>query len=148
MRALPFVIALGFVLLLGADGGGCGGSQDHVVGVQDYGSVTGRVLDATSNLPISNALVSVGSLFTASTDGRGGFVIARVPIGQQTVTVRAPAYTTVSMDITVAKDEPSSLGYVRLVPVAMQPGMTTLPPPATPSAEPSSTTTPVPTETP
>ena len=146
MRALP--IALAFVLLLGADGGGCSGSQGHAVGVQDYGSVTGRVLDATTNLPIANAIVSVGSIYTASTDGRGAFVIARVPAGEQTVTVRAPAYTTATADVSVVKDEGSSVGYVRLVPIAMPAGMTTLPPPPVPSSEPSPTMTPIPTETP
>lgn len=144
MRALPVV--LGFVLLLGADSGGC--SQPHVVGVQDYGSVTGRVLDATTNLPISNALVSVGSLYTASTDGRGGFVIAHVPIGQQTVTVRAPAYVTITTTVAVAKDQGVSIGYARLVPIAMPGGMSTLAPPPIPSAEPPATPTPIPTETP
>ncbi|MGH7737832.1 MAG: carboxypeptidase-like regulatory domain-containing protein [Candidatus Tyrphobacter sp.] len=149
MRALPVV--LGFVLLLGADGGGCSQSP-HVVGVQEYGSVTGRVLDATSNLPIANAIVSVGSLFTASTDGQGAFVISRVPVGQQSVSVRAPAYTTVTTNVVVAEDEGTSVGYVRLVPIAMPAGMTTLPPPSIPSMPPATappaTATPAPTQTP
>lgn len=144
MRALAAV--LGFVLLLGADSGGC--SQPHVVGVQDYGSVAGRVLDATTNLPIANALVSVGSLYTASSDGRGGFVIAHVPIGQQTVTVRAPAYVTVTTTVAVTKDQGVSVGYVRLVPIAMPSGMTTLAPPPIPATEPPAPPSPIPTETP
>ncbi|MHB8433695.1 MAG: carboxypeptidase-like regulatory domain-containing protein [Candidatus Tyrphobacter sp.] len=144
MRWLPVV--LGCLLLLGADGGGC--SQPHVVGVQDYGSVTGRVLDATTNQPIGNALVSVGSLYTASTDGRGAFLIARVPVGQQIVTVRAPAYTTVDVTVAVTKDQGISIGYARLLPIAMPAGMTTLPPPPVPSAPPSQSPTPLPTQTP
>ncbi|HEY9086072.1 MAG TPA: carboxypeptidase regulatory-like domain-containing protein [Candidatus Tyrphobacter sp.] len=146
MRWLP--VAFGFLVLLGANGGGC--SQPNVVGVQDYGSVTGRVLDATSNLPIPNALVSVGSLFTASTDGRGGFVMTRVPIGQQTVTVRAAGYTTVTTNVAIVKDQAASIGYARLVPIANPAGMTTLPPPPTPSPTPapSPSPSPLPTLTP
>ena len=146
MRALPVV--LGIFLLLGADGGGC--SQPHVVGVQDYGSVTGRVLDSTTNLPIANALVSVGSIYTATSDGRGAFLIPRVPIGQQTVTVRAPAYTTVSDVVMIAKDQGVSIGYARLTPIALPPGISTLPPPSIPptQAPVSPTPTPVSSETP
>lgn len=140
-------VLAGFVLLLGADGGGCS-PQPHVVGVQDYGSIAGRVLDATTNLPIADALISVGSLYTASSDGKGAFVLSQVPIGQQTVTVRAPAYTTVTATVTVTKDEGVSIGYARLVPIAMPAGMTTLPPPPVPSEQPSEQPTPVPRETP
>jgi hypothetical protein len=145
MRALPVIV--GLLLVLGAEGGGCS-PQANVVGVQTYGTVTGRVLDATTNLPIANALISVGSGEAASTDGRGGFVLERVPTGQQVVTVRAPAYTTVTTTVDVAQDQGVSIGYARLVPIAMPAGMTTLPPPAEPSSPPSPTPTPIPTETP
>lgn len=144
MRALA--AGFGLLVLLGANGGGC--SQPGVVGVQDYGTVTGRVLDASTNQPIANALVSVGSLYTASTDGRGGFVLDHVPVGQQTVTVRAPAYTTVTADVTVTKDQGVSIGYARLVPIALPAGVSTLPPPSVPPAPPPPTPTAVPTETP
>ena len=53
------------MLLLFALGDGCS-PPPNVVGVQDYGRVTGRVLDAMTNRPIPNALVSVGSLYTAA----------------------------------------------------------------------------------
>ncbi len=144
MRALPVIV--GLVLLLGANGGGC--SQPGVVGVQTYGSVTGRVLDASTNLPIANALVSVGSIYTASTDGRGGFVLARVPTGQQVVTVRAPAYSTLATTVNIVADQGASIGYARLVPIAMPAGISTLPPPPEPSAAPSASPAPIPTETP
>ncbi len=140
-------VLAGFVLLLGADGGGCS-APPHVVGVQDYGSITGRILDATTNLPIPDVLVSVGSLYTASTDAKGAFVLSHVPIGQQTVTIRAPAYTTVTDTVMVTKDQGVSIGYARLVPIAMPAGMTTLPPPPVPSEQPSEQPSPVPPETP
>lgn len=133
-------------MLLGANGGGC--SQPGVVGVQDYGSITGRVLDATTNAPIANALVSVGSLFTTSSDAKGGFVLDHVPIGQQSVTVRDAGYHDVSVTLQVVKDQTSSAGYTRLVPIAMPSGMTTLPPPPPPSATPTAAPSLAPSETP
>jgi hypothetical protein len=123
------------MLMLFALGDGCS-SSPNVVGVQDYGRISGRVLDAMTNRPISGALVSVGSLYTATTDVQGGFVIATVPIGDQTVTARAPGYSTVSNDTEVHKEKVASVGYLRLVPVIHPEGQPTLPPPATPTPAP------------
>jgi len=134
-------LALGFVLLLGADSGGCSPAP-NIVGVQDYGSVTGRVLDATTNLPLANAIVSVGSLYTTSTDPKGAFTLPRVPVGQQQVIARVPGYTTVSADAMVVANQGVSIGYLRLVPIANTAGTPTLPPPPTPTPAP--TTTPEP----
>ena len=72
-------LVLGLVLLL-ALGDSC---NNNVVGVQDYGNVTGRVLDATTNRPIANAIVSVGSLFTATADMNGAFTLQHIPIGSR-----------------------------------------------------------------
>ena len=99
---------LGLVLLF-ALGDSCAPSPG-VVGVQDYGQVTGRVLDAMTNRPLPNALVSVGSLYTASADARGAFVLGKVPAGDQTVTARAPGYSYGTGDVTVLKDRIVSVG--------------------------------------
>src|SRR5271154_12338 len=98
-------LVLGLVVFL-AMGDSC---NNGVVGVQDYGSVTGRVLDATTNRPISAAIISVGSLYTASADGYGAFTMQRIPIGQQTVTARMPGFTTVSQVVRVRKDATSQV---------------------------------------
>ncbi|MEO6836554.1 MAG: carboxypeptidase regulatory-like domain-containing protein [Candidatus Tumulicola sp.] len=126
------------MILLFALGDACSPTPG-VVGVQDYGQVTGRVLDAMTNRPISNALVSVGSLYAASADARGAFVLGKVPAGDQTVTARAPGYLTASGDVTILKDHTASVGYLRLVPVIRPVGLPTLAPPATPSPAPSPT---------
>jgi hypothetical protein len=118
-------------LLLFALGDGCS-SSPGVVGVQDYGQVTGRVLDAMTNRPIPAALVSVGSLYTASADARGAFTLMKVPAGDQTVTGRAAGYTPATADITVEKDKTASVGYIRLVPLIHPDGVPTLQPPPTP----------------
>ena len=127
-------MVLGFVLLL-AMGDSC---SNGVVGVQDYGSVTGRVLDAMTNKPIPNAIVSVGSIFTATADSFGAFTMPRIPIGSQTVTARSPGFTTSSVDVRIHKDRAASAGYIRIVPLSKPDSVSTLPPPAPePTAVPS-----------
>ncbi len=125
---------LGMVVLF-ALGDGCSPSPG-VVGVQDYGQVVGRVLDAMTNRPIPAAIVSVGSLYTTSADARGAFVLIHVPVGDQTVTARAPGYAPAGGDVTVLKDRSESVGYVRLVPLVHAAGQATLAPPPTPTPAP------------
>ena len=137
-------LALGFVFFLtvAANGGGC--APANVVGVQDYGTVVGRVLDATTNRPIPGALVSVGSLYTGRADATGAFTIAGVPIGSQVVVARAPGFTSNSARVAITKNVTTSAGYVRLLP-SLPYGATpppTMPPPATPTPEPSASPSP------
>ncbi|MDQ2873139.1 MAG: carboxypeptidase-like regulatory domain-containing protein [Candidatus Eremiobacteraeota bacterium] len=126
-------LVLGLVLMLGdANGGGCSTNPNNSnIGVQDYGSVSGRVLDATNNRPVPNALISVGALYTAYTDVQGGFTLATIPIGIQTVTASVPGYTRNSIDVHVRKNQTASVGYLRIVPAGNT--RPTAPPPATPS---------------
>ncbi|NNM92240.1 MAG: carboxypeptidase regulatory-like domain-containing protein [Candidatus Eremiobacteraeota bacterium] len=136
-------------LVLTAIGSSCS-PPPNVVGVQSYGTVVGRVLDATTNLPIPEALVSVGSLYTATADKEGGFVLTGVPIGNQVVQVHAPGYTFVSKRIFVLQNKTANARYLRLVPAALPAGEATLPPPGTPSPspEPSTSASPEPSATP
>lgn len=138
------------MLLLFALGDACS-PPANVVGVQDYGRVAGRVLDAMTNRPIANALVSVGSLYTTHADALGAFTLRSVA-GDQTVTARAPGYTTATADTTIPTDGTVSVGYIRLVPLTAPQGQPTLAPPATPapagSAAPTPSASPEPTVTP
>jgi Carboxypeptidase regulatory-like domain len=137
MSDMRVIIGLAFVLLLGANGGGCSGDPNSI-GVQDYGSVTGRVLDATNNRPVANALISVGALYTATTDSQGGFTLARIPIGSQDVTASAPGYERASVTARVRKGQTASVNYLRIAPIGAT--ATIAPPPTpTPSPEPSET---------
>ena len=127
---------LGMILLF-ALGDGCS-PPPNIVGVQDFGRVAGRVLDAMTNRPIPNALVSVGSLYTTRADVRGGFELRAVS-GDQTVTARAAGYSTATADTTIPKDQTVSIGYIRLVPLTAPAGQPTLSPPATPTPRASAT---------
>lgn len=122
-------LVLGLVLLLTL-GDSC---NNGVVGNQDYGGVTCRVLDATSNRPIANAIVSVGSLFVVTADAQGAFTLPHVPVGLQVVTARMPGFTTDSAQLRVHKDVTAQAGYLRLVPVTKPDAVPTLPPPPTPT---------------
>jgi hypothetical protein len=122
------------MLLLFALGDSCS-PPPNVVGVQDFGRVAGRVLDAMTNRPIPNALISVGSIYTTRADVNGGFML-RTVAGDQTVTARAAGYSTITADTTVPKDGTVSIGYLRLVPLTYPAGQPTLAPPATPTPRP------------
>ncbi len=124
-------VVLGFVMLL-ALGDSC---NNNVVGVQTYGTVTGRVLDATTNRPIGSALVSIGSLYTTTADPQGAFTLPRIPIGRQVIDARMPGYSTAHATLLVRNAQTTSAGYLRLVPLTIAPGTPTLPPPATPTPE-------------
>lgn len=124
-------------LLLFALGDSCS-PPPNVVGVQDYGHVVGRVLDAMTNKPIGAALVSIGSLYTTRADVYGAFNL-RTIAGDQTVTARAAGYTTATADTTIPKDGTVSIGYIRLVPLTAPVGQPTLMPPPTPTPESSPT---------
>ncbi len=125
------------VILLFALGDSCS-PPPNVVGVQDYGRVAGRVLDATTNRPIPNALLSVGSIYATHADVNGGFVL-RAVAGDQTVTARAAGYSSASADTTIPKDATVSIGYIRLVPLTYPAGQPTLAPPPTPTPRASAT---------
>lgn len=110
---LATVLLLG---VLGANGGGCQPDPNHI-GVQDYGSVTGRVIDAKTNQPISTATVAVGTTITATTDSAGAFTLGNVPAGTQTVRVSAAGYVTASVDTKIKKDQTAQLDYIKLSPI-------------------------------
>ena len=102
--------------VLGANGGGCQPDPNHI-GVQDYGSVTGRVIDVKTNQPVSNALVDVGTTVNATTDSQGAFTLGNIPAGTQTVRVSAAGYVTASVDAKVKKDQTTQLDYIKLTPI-------------------------------
>lgn len=135
---------LGAVLLLslGANGGGC--SNPNAGGVQQFGTVIGRVLDATNNRPVPGALISIGSLWTTYSDPAGAFTLTNIPAGNQRVTANAPGYDVNSIRARVKENKTVDVGYLRIVPVT---GGPTAPPPPTPTPTPGEAT-PIPALTP
>ena len=121
------VFALALIVVL-AHSGGC--NNPNAGGVQDFGTIVGRVLDATNNRPIPNALVAVGALYTGYANPDGAFTLSGIPIGRQGLTASAPGYASTSVTVAVHKDQTTQAYYVRLVPLT---GGPTAPPPPTPT---------------
>jgi muramidase (phage lysozyme) len=108
------------ILLLGACAGlallGAKGCDSNYIGVQDYGTIIGNVVDQAGK-PIANAFVrTTGSTVTATTDPRGGFTLVHVAVGEQTVTGYAAGYNgQATADVIVAKDKTASAGNMQLL---------------------------------
>jgi hypothetical protein len=105
LRLLP--AALVFASL-----GGC--LDPNFIGVQDYGSVNGRVIDAKTNAPVNGAIVSVGSLEVQHTVSDGTFLLNHIPAGSQTLLVQAPGYASASVRIEIVKGQSAQAGLVSL----------------------------------
>lgn len=123
------------VLTLGANGGGC--SNPNGGGVTQYGTIVGRVLDATNNRPVGGVLVSVGSLYTTYTDPQGAFTLINIPIGNQDVSANQAGYAVSTVRVRVRDGQTSNAGYLRIAPLT---GGPTLPPPPTPTPTPAGET--------
>ena len=109
-RDIAVAGVLSLVTLLGAKG-----CDSNYIGVQDYGSIIGNVVDQTGK-PIANAFVrTTGSTATSTTDPKGGFYLQHVAIGQQTVTAYAAGYNgQATFDVIVEKDKTASAGNLSL----------------------------------
>jgi hypothetical protein len=102
------------------------GCDPNYIGVQDYGAITGRVIDAKTNGPISGALVSVGSLYVTRSDPQGAFTLPKVPIGTQQVVITATGYQAPSpIPVAVGKDKTAVIEQ----PVALTLSADVAPPP-------------------
>ncbi len=80
-------------------------------GVQETGSVSGRVTDAKTGQGVAGARVMLdGTGFGTATNDTGGFRITNVPPGTYTVTVRRIGYAQGVGSVTVAADEGAPRG--------------------------------------
>ncbi len=113
-----------FVATLGLGGlltlVGAKGCDPNYIGVQDYGTIGGNVVDQ-KGAPIADAIVSVGSLATIRSDPKGGFVLPHVPVGEQTVQAQAAGYASGSVTVIVAKDKDVSAGNIVLTSTTTNP---------------------------
>jgi muramidase (phage lysozyme) len=110
-RAVLTLCAFAGLALLGAKG-----CDSNYIGVQDYGTIIGNVVDQAGK-PIANAFVrTTGSTVTATTDPRGGFTLVHVAVGEQTVTAYAAGYNAqATADVIVAKEKTASAGNMQLL---------------------------------
>jgi hypothetical protein len=85
------------------------------MGVPDYGTVTGRVVDTDSLQPIAGATISIGNIvsITAAID-QGGFILRNVPIGTQTISISAIGWKSYKGQVKVTHDTPADVGTIGL----------------------------------
>ena len=108
-RASVLCLVAVSITLLGAKG--CDNPNGQ--GVTDTGTVTGRLIDASTHQPIQQAIVWIGELppVRIGPAQQGGFVIADVPIGTQTVNVQAIGYQPPPLiQVIVRKGKTSDIG--------------------------------------
>jgi TonB-dependent SusC/RagA subfamily outer membrane receptor len=81
----------------------------EVKGQEGEGTVIGQVVDSANGTGIANATVTIaGTKLSAMTSAQGRFVLARVPAGEQTLTIRMLGYRSArrSIVVTAAKRTP------------------------------------------
>jgi len=116
--AFPNRLRLGLLFAIALTTLGEKGCDPNYIGVQEYGAITGRVIDAKTNLPINNVLISVGSLYVTRTDAQGAFNLSKVPVGTQQVVISASGYASLApIPILVNKDKTAVIDQ----PVALTP---------------------------
>ena len=100
---------------------GC--ANPNFIGVQDYGTIIGNVVDG-SGKPIAGALVSsTGTSSTFRTASDGSFTLPQVAIGTQTVSVSAPGYAppATQPSVVVVKNDTVAAGNIVLLSVTSIP---------------------------
>lgn len=101
----------------------CACANPNFIGVQDYGTIIGNVVDTTGK-PIVGALVSAtGTSSTYRTNGDGSFSLPQVAVGAQTVNVSAAGYgpPTTQPSVVVAKDMTVAAGNIVLPSITSAP---------------------------
>lgn len=67
-----------------------------------YTTVSGVVTDRATQQPIADAIITIDTVLTATTDAAGKFSIVKVPAGTIDFTVTADGYATTSSTVTAA----------------------------------------------
>ena len=96
------VIALLALALQGCD-------NDALPPAAGYASVTGAIVDAKTNAPVSGAVITIDTVLTATTDAAGHFSIDRVPSGIADYVVQASGYQQLSASATLEPGKPFAL---------------------------------------
>ena len=96
---------------------GC--TNPNFIGLQDFGTINGNVVDQ-SGKPIAQALVSsTGTSSIYNTQSNGSFNLINVAVGEQTVTVSAPGYlNSATATVIVVKNQNVTAGNLVLTSVS------------------------------
>ena len=85
------------------------------MGVADYGTVVGRIVDTDSLQPIPGATISIGNIVSiTSVSDQGGFVLRNVPVGTETITISAIGWQSYHAQIKVRANQSTDAGTIGL----------------------------------
>ncbi len=112
-RRVASALRGGALLVVACAVSACG--NPNGLGVADFGTITGRVVDTQSQLPISGATISIGNIvaLTAPSD-QGGFVLRNVPVGTQELRIDAVGWQRYKTNVTVTKNTATDIGVIAL----------------------------------
>ena len=107
--------AIGLALVLGL--AGCS-NFNYPVGVQQFGGVTGTLVDGTTQQPIGGAGANIQCGGQAThPDQNGGFTISGIAIGVVSCSINAVGYQYYPIDnVTITQGNTTQLGVIKLTP--------------------------------
>lgn len=94
---------------------GC--NTDALPPASGFATVTGVIVDGTTNAPVAGAVITIDTVLTATTDASGKFTIEKVPSGIADYAVQAKGYQALSSSTNVEPGKPFQLN----VTLAQQP---------------------------
>jgi hypothetical protein len=106
MKPLAGRLVIAVALLLSATTA-C--NNDSLPPAAGYAAVSGTILDAATNAPISGAVITIDTVLTATTDAAGKFSIDKVPSGIADYSVAAKGYQTLAASTNIEPGKPFAL---------------------------------------
>ncbi len=114
-QALRGAFGIGLVCAELASGAFAVRANPDAMSVPEFGTVTGRVVDMSSTLPIAGATITIGNVIsnTAQVD-QGGFVLRNVPVGTRLLRISAIGWQRYQTNVTVSKNQATDIGVIAL----------------------------------
>jgi hypothetical protein len=91
------------------------GADSVAYRIPTYGTVTGRIVDMMSKLPISAATITIGRIVSVvAVSDKGGFVIRNVPTGTHELRIDTIGWKRYTTSVTVNPDQATDIGIIGL----------------------------------
>jgi TolB protein len=86
--------------------------NDSLPPAAGFATVSGTIVDATTNAPVHGAVVTIDTVLTATSDASGKFSIDKVPSGIADYAVQASGYQALTSSATIEPGKPFTLNLV------------------------------------
>jgi len=89
---------------------------DTVASTQpEFGTVTGRLVDMMSKVPITAATITIGRIVAVvAVSDKGGFIIRNVPVGTRELRVDTIGWKRYTTTVTVTANQATDIGIIGL----------------------------------